>query len=221
MDKTIDIYTELLIKHGNLQTQPRYAAALNEQEHARFVSDLDNGLTGGYQVLLSGYATFIYDKERKNQTYQDLDDLLRSLRAMPRSPQAKQLKGSISTFKLENRNYRVDYKIGNGQVIVYNIQPVDRLQKTRDKMEQVALYLVRRNELGVWQVASKVDRVSTAYAAVNGQSNNLTKATWLMGQHLEFQYKTLNESLSSIILVLAELAIHGNQCVTRWESQPR
>ena len=25
------------------------------------------------------------------------------------------------------------------------------------------------------------------------ESNNLTKATWLMGQHLEFQYKTLNE----------------------------
>lgn len=194
MDTNNNIYTELLIKHGAVQTQPKYAAVLNEDEMSPFISKLDGGLTSaGYAVILTGYAEFILEKESERPAYDELDKLLRGLRSMPRDPKAKKLKGSVSTFTLKNDNFRVDYRIGNGQVVVYNIEPVDRLQKMRDKMEQVAIYLVKRNDRGIWQVAGKVDKVSTAYAAVNGQSNNLTKATWLMGQHLEFQYKNLNE----------------------------
>lgn len=216
MDTSNNIYTELLIKHGAVQTQPKYAAALNESGEFSFISNLDSGvMTAGYQVILTGYANFIIEKERKENIYQDLDDLIRSLRSMPRNPNAKKLKGSISTFRLENNNYRIDYKIGNGQVIVYNIEPVDRLQKIRDKMEQVAVYLVKRNDQGIWQVASKIDKVTTAYAAVNGQSNNLNKATWLMGQHLEFQYKNLNEYTLSTTQASVAWETLGNPSVTK------
>lgn len=194
MDTSNNIYTELLIKHGAVQTQPKYAAALNEGTVSQFISTSDAGpVLSGYQVKLTGYAEFIREKETSTTEYYHLDNLLKGLRSVPRNPDAKLLKGSVSTFKLENRNYRVDYRIGNGQIVVYNIQPIDKLQKMRDKMEQVAVYLVKRNDQGIWQVASRVEKVTTAYAAVNGQSNNLNKATWLMGQHLEFQYKNLNE----------------------------
>lgn len=195
MDTSNNIYTELLIKHGAVQTQPKYAAALNEGEMAPFTSEIDNGIVAaGYRVMLTGYAEFIRKRERAADTsFADLDKLLRELRALPRGAKVKKLKGSVSTFQLKNDSFKVDYRIGNGQVVVYNIEPIDRLQKMRDKMEQAATYLVKRNDQGIWQVASKVDKVTTAYAAVNGQSNNLNKATWLMGQHLEFQYKNLNE----------------------------
>src|SRR5690606_7095462 len=103
------------------------------------------------------------------------------------------LKGSVSTYKLENGAYRIDYRIANGEVLVYNIQLVDRVQSQRDRLEKPALYHVKRNNQGVWQVSNKVNNVSTSHAAVNGQSNNLTKATWLMGAHLEYEFKSLQE----------------------------
>src|SRR5690606_34323574 len=89
--------------------------------------------------------------------------------------------------------YRADYRIANGQVIVYNIQPVDRIQKQRNRMERVALYKVKRNSQGVWEVGSKIEKIDTPHAAVNGQLNNLARATWLMGAHLDHAFGHLNE----------------------------
>jgi hypothetical protein len=193
MDTSVDIYTELLIKHGAVQTQPKQAVELNSGLMTKFTSLVDSGpSSSGYQVKLTGYAEFIRERELQANEYQQLDNLLRGLRSGPRTADAKVLKGSNSTFKMENKSYRVDYRVGNGEVVVYNIEPRDKLQLARDKAEQMGVYLVRRNDQGIWQVASKVEKVTTSYAAVNGQSNNLTQATWLMGQHLEFQYKTLN-----------------------------
>lgn len=194
MDSSRDAHTELLLKHGALQTSPQQAALLNKQEANMFVSTTDQVTApAGYQVKLTGYAQLIFMKERSAGTFRNLDTFLKGLRAQPRPPSAKILKGSISTFKLENDVYRVDYRIANGEVLVYNIQLIDKLQKQRDRLEQPALYRVNRNSQGIWQVSSKVDKVTTSYAAVNGQSNNLTKATWLMGSHLEYEFKTLNE----------------------------
>lgn len=194
MDISQDIHTQLLLKHGAVQTSPQHAAMLNAQPASSFVSVVDRTPTvAGYQVRLSGYAEHIRNQEFSTSYYPRLDDLLRSLRALPRSPDAKLLKGSISTHMLENDAYRVDYRIANGEVIVFNIQAVDKLQKQRDKLEKPALYHVKRNNQGVWQVSNKVNNVSTSHAAVNGQSNNLTKATWLMGAHLEYEFKSLQE----------------------------
>lgn len=195
MDTSINQFTQLVFRHGAIQTSPEHVAMLNIQGVVPFVdTELESGAnTNGYQVLLTGYADFILQKERTSPQVRDLRNLLKSLRAMPRPNQARVLKGSISTFKLENSYFRADYRIANGQVIVYNIQPVDKLQKQRDRQEQVALYKIKRNEQGIWQVSGRVESVTTRYAAVNGQSNNLAKASWLMGSHLEYEFKNLHE----------------------------
>ena len=194
MDTSQDIHTQLLLKHGAVQTSPQHAAMLNSQSISRFISTVDQGpVVAGYQVKLTGYAEFIRARERSTNEYRDLDDLLKSLRALPRSSHAQILKGSVSTYKLENGAYRVDYRIANGEVLVYNIQLIDKVQSQRDRLEQAGLYRVRKNNQGIWQVNGKAEKISTTYAAVNGQSNNLTKATWLMGAHLEYEFKSLQE----------------------------
>lgn len=194
MDISQDIHTQLLLKHGAIQTSPQHAAMLNAQKSKKFISTVDDTSSpAGYQVILTGYASYILTRESKTSDFQSLDNLLRSLRAMPRSPSASILKDSVTTFKLENDAYRVDYRIANGQVVVHNIQLVDKLQKQRDILEKPALYYVKRSTQGVWKVSAKINKVSTAHAAVNGQSNNLTKATWLMGAHLEYEFKNLQE----------------------------
>jgi hypothetical protein len=194
MEPKKEIFTDLTVAHAGLQAQPKLIEKLNEQEIAPFMSSLDRtDSPAGYQVLVTGYAAYILEREQKEDTYQDLDDLIRSLRAIPRGHKTKQLKGSVSIFKVSNRNYCLHYRIGSGQIIVYNIEPEDKLQKARDKKEQTAVYHVKRNEQGLWDITAKVEKIKTAYAAVNGQSNNLTKATWLMGQHLDFQYKNVSE----------------------------
>lgn len=195
MDTSTNQFTQLLFRHGAIQTSPEHVAILNSQGVVPFVDrELENkSSSAGYKVLLTGYANFILEKEEVSQQGRELNNLLTSLRALPRPNQAQVLKGSVSTYKLESNYYRADYRIANGEVIVYNIQPVDRLQKQRDRQEQTALYKITRNEQGIWQVSGKVESVNTRYAAVNGQSNNLAKAAWLMGSHLEYEFKSLHE----------------------------
>jgi len=195
MDNSINQLTQLLFRHGAIQTSPEHVAMLNSQGVVPFTDKaLESGTSNsGYQVLLAGYANFVLEKEEVAQQGRDLINLLKGLRAMPRPTQAKVSKGSVSTFSLESNFYRVDYRIANGQIIVYNIQPVDKLQKQRDRQEQAVLYKIKRNEQGIWHVSNRVDTVTTRYAAVNGQSNNLAKAAWLMGSHLEYEFKNLQE----------------------------
>lgn len=194
MDTSVNQFTQLLFRHGAIQTSPEHVAKLNSQGMVKFKGRFETTpSTAGYQVLLNGYANFVFAKEESSKDFEQLDRLLVRIRSTPRALNSKQLKGSISTFQLSNGFYRVDYRLANGQALVFNIQLVDRLQKQRDKQEQVALYKIKRNEQGIWQVSGRVDSVTTRYAAVNGQSNNLAKASWLMGSHLEYEFKNLHE----------------------------
>jgi hypothetical protein len=194
MDTSTNQFTQLLFRHGAIQTSPEHVAMLNTRRALTFQGRFEaSPSNAGYQVLLNGYANYILGKEELKETYGELDKLLVSLRSIPRPPNAQILKGSISIFKQSNNAYRIDYKIANGQVLVYNIQPIDKLQRQRDKQEQIALYKIKRNEQGIWQVGGRVESVATRYAAVNGQSNNLAKAAWLMGSHLEYEFKNLQE----------------------------
>ncbi len=188
--------TQLLIKHGSPQLSPVIANQLNKGASLPFVSTTDSGVVrSGYRVMLTGYAEHILKVAKKNNIYQrELNELLTGLRSTPRPQQAKVLKGSVSIFSVKNDAYRADYQINTaGEVVVHNLQLVDRLQAQLDKMEKVALYRVKRNPQGIFEVGSKVETVTTPYAAVNGQSNNLTKATWLMAQHLEYQFGRVDE----------------------------
>lgn len=194
MDTSINQFTQLLFRHGAIQTSPEHVARLNSQGVVQFKGRFETTpSTAGYQVLLNGYANFVFANEMSTDDIARLEHLLVSLRSMPRAPNSKLLKGSVSTFQLSNDAYRADYQVGNGQIVVFNIQIIDKLQRQRDKQEQVALYKIKRNEQGIWQVTGRVDSVTTRYAAVNGQSNNLAKASWLMGSHLEYEFKNLHE----------------------------
>ena len=49
------------------------------------------------------------------------------------------------------------------------------------------LYQILKGGLG-WELVGKTDSIKTPYAAVNGQSNPLDKAVWLMGLHLQSEF---------------------------------
>ncbi len=190
--------TDLLLTHGSVQVAPSRAFQLNKKPHVAFFDEtISKGPSAaGYKVVLSGYSQFIRQKESKTDEYRNLLTALKSLNSTPRTMLGQKLKGSVTTYSVKNDDYRVDYRINSGQVEVYNIQPVEKLQNTRDKLEKTSVYKVKKSNSGQWILGKKVEgwNVDTDHAAVNGQSNNLVKATWLMGSHLESEYgKDLTE----------------------------
>ncbi len=57
----------------------------------------------------------------------------------------------------------------------------------RDSAELPGLYRVKKDNRGMWRVVDKENHVSTEFSAVNGMLNNLAKAQWLMGEHINFE----------------------------------
>src|SRR5690606_41265282 len=108
MDISQDIHTQLLLKHGAVQTSPQHAAMLNTQPASSFVSVVDRTPTvAGYQDRLSGYGEHTRNQEFSTSYYPRLDDLLRSLLALPIYSDAIPLNGSVPTTLLEHDAYRV------------------------------------------------------------------------------------------------------------------
>lgn len=175
-------FTGMVLSYGDVQVSPQEVVKLNQR-----TIQLIPGERYGNDVFLTGYARHVYDAEENKESFLSLKISLNSLRSNPRSPKSKRLKGSITTFSTEFDPYRLDYQIYSGQVTVFNIQLIDRHQKMRDSFERPALYKVKKTN-GVWSIEGKTEKVTTAYAAVNGQSNNLAKARWLMGAHLDFEF---------------------------------
>lgn len=189
---------QLLFTHGSLQVSPAQAIKLNQTPHIAFFDETiaSSPSQSGYAVLLTGYSQFVLDNENKTKDSFSLRSALNGLKSVPRPISGQKLKGSVSTFSVSNYDYRIDYRILSGQIEVYNIQLTDKLQLARDKLEKIAVYKVKKTNSGTWVVSQKMDneQVDTLHAAVNGQSNNLAKATWLMGSHLEYEYgKQLTE----------------------------
>lgn len=181
----------LLFTHCAIQTSPADALKLNTQAPIEFIDQsVESGARYGYQVVLTGYSEHVRNRERKTNEYRQLLIALKALRANPRPHDGRKLKGSVTTFRTKNDYYQLDYRVHSGQVEVYNIQPTDKLQRARDKLEKAAIYKVEKDSSGSWSVSHMVKggKVDTQHAAVNGQSNNLAKATWLMGCHLEHAY---------------------------------
>ncbi len=181
-------FTAMVLTHGDVQVSPLEVSRLNQKP-----IELMPGARYGNDVFLTGYTRFIFESERKKLDFASLERALNSLRSNPRSPKAEQLRNSLVTFRTEFELFRLDYQIHAGQVIVFNIQPIDRHQRMRDSLEKPALYKIMKKN-GVWSIVGKTQKVTTRYAAVNGQSNNLAKARWLMGAHLDFEFgKGVNE----------------------------
>jgi hypothetical protein len=85
--------------------------------------------------------------------------------------------------------YEIIYAIGDMHIEVLDINFNEKAQIQNAKNEKPTMYRVVRDENDLWEITpQKVQNIDTKYAAVNGQSNNLEKATWLMGRYLEHHY---------------------------------
>ena len=95
MDTSINQFTQLVFRHGAIQTSPEHVAMLNNLAMTPFEYEglSKNPTEAGYKVILNGYAEFIRKKERTTDEFQSLQILLNKLRALPRPIEAKQLKG--------------------------------------------------------------------------------------------------------------------------------
>src|SRR5690625_187525 len=103
MDTSIKLHTRLVFDHCNLQTSPEQVVLLNQKAPTLFSGRASNGKTpAGYQVILTGYANFVFEKERWGDDSTPLLGLLDSLRSTPRSMNALALRASIDTYRVEN-----------------------------------------------------------------------------------------------------------------------
>lgn len=192
----IQVLNRLIFQHGNVQVAPQHLVILNQKKPVFFIPiGQHQPPNAGYQVFLTGYASHILGQERNNKYAFQLDKSINQLRALPRPTfGGHKLIGSTDTYLFASPVFNIWYKIHSGQVIIFNIEAVDAVQRERARLEKPALYTVKKDGPG-WKLAGKTENITTAYAAVNGQSNNLAKATWLMGLHLqkEFGKKTIKE----------------------------
>ncbi|SBS28193.1 hypothetical protein MSP8886_01085 [Marinomonas spartinae] len=104
-------------------------------------------------------------------------------------------------------HYLIDFKITkNDQVVIHDIYLDQTLvgPKSRHRLERNMLYNVKRiggrfngalddddlkRSIGAWsQDLEAESQISNQHAAVNGMQNDLNKATWLMGAHLDAAY---------------------------------
>ncbi len=196
MEFDAKIINKHIFSEGSIQMHPSEIQQLNNQPPVPFKTSYHNKpLDSGYRVFLSGYANQVYLKEQKLSFRQALEAGVNSLRSNPRPGTGYQRKGGVDTRSIDIGFFYIWYKISNGQVLVYNIEPKKSIQLERDRLEKVGIYKVKKTATGVWRSDGVVNTVSTKFAAVNGQSNNLAKATWLMGAHLDFEFgkNTVNE----------------------------
>lgn len=116
-----------------------------------------------------------------------------------------------SRYPFPNYHYKIEYEVqGNGRIAVMEIYHDSDLYGSQEPAsnERNMLYYVRRDNgmkydrpltldevgqlRGAWQVTKPVPNITTHYAAVNGMKNNLEKAGWLMGVHLDAAYRNAN-----------------------------
>ncbi len=112
-----------------------------------------------------------------------------------------------SKDQFQSYHYLIDFKLTlDDQVVIYDIY-FDRTitgSKVRNSKERNVLYEVKRSgkpfrgaldsgdlqeTVASWDTSlTPTHNISTEHAAVNGMQNNLEKATWLMGTHLDVAY---------------------------------
>ncbi len=185
-----DIINKQIFAEGNIQVSPQEVLRLNAQPPSQFQANFENTMVNnGYQLLLTGYAAKILQNEEALDYFTDLQRAIVSLRGNPRPTFGGYLKmGTVDTRTLESNSHHISYNIANGQVLIFNITLKDNVKLMRDKLEKIGLYKVEKIRDGEWKREKIFNSVTTEYAAVNGQSNDLVKATWLMAAHLEWEF---------------------------------
>src|SRR5690625_2095588 len=104
MDTSIKQYTRLVFDHGNLQASPKHIALLNQHPATLFTGRAPTGTPpAGDQVVMTGYANFVYTKERLGRELADLVALLNSRRASPRPVNVLAFKRKIGRASCRER----------------------------------------------------------------------------------------------------------------------
>ena len=186
----MQIMNHQIFLKGNIQVSPQHLQMLNMKPPIPYKSSTTSKVAkSGYKVFLSGYAEHILNNEINNYRSVMLKKLISQLQANPRPIyNGYQMKNKVDTRMASSGSFNIWYKIISGQIIVFNIEVEDEAQNARDRLEKPGLYKIKKTGQGNWVKDGEVTQISTGYAAVNGQSNNLNKATWLMGAHLDFEY---------------------------------
>ena len=175
---------------GEIQVSPQHLVQLNMQPPKLFNPPGSKPVSAaGYRIFLTGYAQHVTTKEINEYKVFSLNNKINQLRANPRSlKNAVKLKGSVDTWKISSGQYDIWYKVISGQILIFNIELKDTDQEARNRLEKPGLYKIKKTALGNWVKDSKVSGIDTSHAAVNGMLNNLNKATWLMGAHLDYEF---------------------------------
>lgn len=183
-----------IFSKGKIQVSPQHLQMLNMKTPTLFKGlETSKSLESGYRVFLTGYADHVLKNEINVYAARTLVKFINQLRSNPRPIQnGFQMKNTVDTRKVDTGKYNVWYKIVSGQVIVFNIEVQDEAQNARDRLEKPGLYKIKKTAQGNWAKEFAATKILTDYAAINGQSNNLNKATWLMGAHLDFEYGKSN-----------------------------
>jgi hypothetical protein len=116
-----------------------------------------------------------------------------------------------SKYPFPNYHYMIEYEVqSDGRIAVMEIYHDRDLYGSKEpaSRERNMLYNVGRGNgmkydrpmmtgdieqlEGAWEVGRPVPNITTRHAAVNGMQNNLKKASWLMGVHLDAAYQGAN-----------------------------
>ena len=183
-----------IFSKGAIQVSPQHLQMLNMQQPVLFKpKGKTNIAESGYKVFLTGYAHHVMSNEVNSYAAYSLESHINELRSNPRSlTNSLQMKNTIDTRMVTTGKYNIWYKVVSGQVVVFNVELQDEAQNARDRLEKPGLYKIKKTAQGNWVKDFAVTKVMTDHAAVNGQSNNLNKASWLMGAHLDFEYGQSN-----------------------------
>lgn len=178
---------------GAVQLSPQHIQMLNMNSPTLFKPKATNITTAGYKVFVTGYAEHVIKNELDIYASYSLENQINQLRSNPRSLQNSLImKNTVDTRKMSTGKYDLWYKIASGQIVIFNIELQDEFQNARDRLEKPGLYKVKKSAQGNWVKEFAATKILTEHAAVNGQSNNLNKASWLMGAHLDFEYGKSN-----------------------------
>ena len=179
---------------GKIQVSPQHLQMLNMNTPTLYQETGKKNISSfGYKIFLTGYADYVLKREIKTYRSVMLRKLITQLQSIPRPIQnGFQLKNSVDTRKASIDAFSVWYKIISGQIVIFNIEVEDEAQKARDRLEKPGLYKIKKTSEGNWVKEFSATKITTNHAAVNGMLNNLNKATWLMGAHLEFEFGKSN-----------------------------
>lgn len=155
------------------------------------------GNKAGYELFLTPAAMSMLHSISSQYEQVVVELRLKSLASTPRSKADGVMvrTGSIDNFKLIAGHYHIKYRIISGQITVYEIGLTSKAYKDRARKERHGLYYAKKDPKEGWskKYIQRTTDVTTQYAAVNGMMNDLPKAVWLMGEHLEWQYGEMNE----------------------------